>query len=468
MQRSDRHNSRPQIGLIVVLGILVLLVAGYTFRSVHYSNRYLPNTIVNGIDIENLTVAEANEKIEQVLTDSPFVIQIDDTNWKEINRQDLDWTADYAEELSSIKESQNPFSWGKQLVFAAEAAEMTGNTLNQDKLNALTEQVRAELTQVNEPRTQTENATIQQTDAGFEIVPEKQGSTIDVNAATEAFVEAISTGKQSISMNDYPEKPTIKKDDPQLKETLDEMNKVAKVKATYTINGNTFEIPSDQLRSWLTVDAEGKLALDQGLVAAYVTELGQTYNTSTQPTRFNSTLRGEVEVPAGYYGWTISTDEETAALSEQILQGQDFTRSPIVEGTATDSGSPLVGNSYVEVDLQNQHMWIYRDGAIALETDIVSGKPSSPTPPGVNYVWSKETNTTLRGFNDDGSRYASPVSYWMPIDSTGVGIHDSNWQSAYGGNLWLYRGSHGCINTPPSLMGQVFNLVDHGTPVLVY
>lgn len=29
--------------------------------------------------------------------------------------------------------------------------------------------------------------------------------------------------------------------------------------------------------------------------------------------------------------------------------------------------------------------------------------------------------------------------YWMPVDWTGVGIHDSDWQPAYGGDLWKTR-----------------------------
>ena len=154
-------------------------------------------------------------------------------------------------------------------------------------------------------------------------------------------------------------------------------------------------------------------------------------------------------------------------LTKQILEGKDFTRSPIVTG-ATTADKPLIDKTYIEVDLQNQHMWYYKDGKVALETDIVSGKPSSPTPPGVNYVWSKETNKTLKGKNDDGTDYASPVKYWMPIDWTGVGLHDSDWQPEYGGELWKTRGSHGCVNTPPDVMSRLFDMVEVGTPVLVF
>ncbi|MFS6998622.1 L,D-transpeptidase family protein [Carnobacterium maltaromaticum] len=61
-------------------------------------------------------------------------------------------------------------------------------------------------------------------------------------------------------------------------------------------------------------------------------------------------------------------------------------------------------------------------------------------------MWNREPNAILRGVD-----YETPVKYWMPIDWDGVGIHDSNWQPAYGGNLYLTVGSHGCINTPPGV-----------------
>ena len=166
-------------------------------------------------------------------------------------------------------------------------------------------------------------------------------------------------------------------------------------------------------------------------------------------------------VPAGTLSWTIQTDAETEALIEALKAGEDFTRTPIAQGS-TDAGSPLFGNTYIEVDLKNQHMWYYKDGQLVLETAIISGKPATPTPTGVFYVWNKEEDATLTGED-----YASPVDYWMPIDWTGVGIHDSDWKTEYGGDLWKTRGSHGCINTPPGVMKELYSKAEVGTPVIV-
>ncbi|MGO3727487.1 L,D-transpeptidase family protein [Enterococcus viikkiensis] len=468
MTRNEKRNSRSRtrVGVIVLLGLLVVLVGGYAVRSTYYAQRFLPKTVVNGVKIDNLTVDEANKKITHELSESPFIIKVDNKNWKEIQRKDLGWQNNYQTGLTEMQKKQNPFSWGMQLVSAADTEDVDGNTLDENKLNAVGEAVRGEITQMNTTRTATENATVTHTNEGFEIVPEKQGTTIDVDAAVAAFKEAAKTGKQTINFTDYLSKPTITKNDESLKKTMDKMNAIAKIKANYSINGQNFQIPTADINDWL-IDDNGTLSLDQAKVTTYVASLGEKYNTKTNSTEFNSTRRGKVSVPAGTYSWTINTPEEVTALTNQILEGKDFTRSPIVTG-ATTANKPLVDKTYIEVDLQNQHMWYYKDGKVALETDIVSGKPTSPTPPGVDYVWSKEKNKTLKGKNDDGTDYASPVNFWMPIDWTGVGLHDSDWQPAYGGELWKTRGSHGCVNTPPDVMAKLFDMVEVGTPVLVF
>ena len=79
------------------------------------------------------------------------------------------------------------------------------------------------------------------------------------------------------------------------------MNAIAKVKATYSINGETFQIPSSDIMSWLTYD--GKVDLDTEQVRQYVTDLGTKYNTSTNDTKFKSTkeekLQSQLALTAG-------------------------------------------------------------------------------------------------------------------------------------------------------------------------
>lgn len=186
----------------------------------------------------------------------------------------------------------------------------------------------------------------------------------------------VNDGKDTIDLTEFQKEPAVTSTDKKLTEQLTTMNNIAKVKGTYSINGETVTIPSSLIVEWLTYE-DGKPALDSEKVRQYVSELGEKYNTSTNDTKFKSTKRGEVTVPAGTFSWTIQTDSEVTALTEAILAGQDFTRSPIVQGSTT-ADHPLIEDTYIEVDLENQHMWFYKDGKVALETDIVSGKRFYP------------------------------------------------------------------------------------------
>ena len=56
----------------------------------------------------------------------------------------------------------------------------------------------------------------------------------------------------------------------------------------------------------------------------------------------------------------------------------------------------------------------------------------------------------------------------MPIGWDGEGFHDADWRYSFGGDIYQYDGSHGCLNLPPSVAEIVFNNVEVHTPVVVY
>ncbi len=466
MTRSSHRKKSVHIGLLSALGVILVLISFYTYRSTYYTKHFLPNTEINSINVSNLTVDEANDKLKEAYSNKKLAIEENGKIWQEVAKSELGYKEDFSAELTPLLEKQNGWSWGMTYVSAAEKQEIDPLDTNHQKLDATIEQLTTGLTNLNKDRTPTQDATIEKSGDTFKIKPEVNGTTIDVDAAIKEVKNAVNDGKTKIDLTDFQTKPKVTAKDQSLTDQLNAMNKIAAVKGTYSINGDTFQIPSADISNWLTY-TDGKIGLDTDQVKQYVTDLGTKYNTSTNDTTFKSTKRGEVSVPAGTYSWTIKTDAETEALKEAILAGKDFTRSPLVQGSTT-ADHKLVDTTYIEVDLQNQHMWYYKDGKVALETDIVSGKPTTPTPTGVFYVWNKEENATLKGTNDDGTPYASPVNYWMPVDWTGVGIHDSDWQPEYGGELWKTRGSHGCINTPPSVMKELFGMVEKGTPVLIF
>uniref|UniRef100_UPI000A6F3DF0 L,D-transpeptidase n=1 Tax=Mediterraneibacter glycyrrhizinilyticus TaxID=342942 RepID=UPI000A6F3DF0 len=64
-------------------------------------------------------------------------------------------------------------------------------------------------------------------------------------------------------------------------------------------------------------------------------------------------------------------------MINSIKNGEVVTREPAyyIGGTAASHGPQDWGTTYAEVDLSAQHMWYIQDGAVVLETDVVTGEP---------------------------------------------------------------------------------------------
>lgn len=75
----------------------------------------------------------------------------------------------------------------------------------------------------------------------------------------------------------------------------------------------------------------------------------------------------------------------------------------------------------------------------------------------------------MRGpIQSDGTyEYETDVDYWMPFNGD-IGIHDMTERGAFGGDIYINNGSHGCINTPYDAAKQIYNIVSAGTKVVVW
>ena len=114
--------------------------------------------------------------------------------------------------------------------------------------------------------------------------------------------------------------------------------------------------------------------------------------------------------------------------------------------------------------MTNQMMYYYEKGELIIQTPVVTGNTRlrRGTPTGTNYVYNKQRNRVLRGAD-----YASPVKYWIPVKGA-VGIHDASWRSEYGGEIYKSNGSHGCINTPLEEVSKLYDMVEIGTPCVMF
>ena len=120
----------------------------------------------------------------------------------------------------------------------------------------------------------------------------------------------------------------------------------------------------------------------------------------------------------------------------------------------------LKGN-YVVVDISDQTLDMYNGCDKIFSTYIVSGKDSTPSDTGMFQIYDKSMNVVLRG--DD---YETPVTYWMPYNG-GEGLHDAYWRYEFGGDIYHFDGSHGCMNMSYNDAEYLYNNLEVGNKVLV-
>ena len=121
-------------------------------------------------------------------------------------------------------------------------------------------------------------------------------------------------------------------------------------------------------------------------------------------------------------------------------------------------------DTYIEIDISDQHMWYVVNNEVYVSTPVVTGNyDSNDTPTGTFYI-----NDMSRDVSLVGADYVSFVEYWMSFIGSSYGIHDASWRSSFGGDIFRGNGSHGCVNTPYDAVKKIFNHASVGTKVIIH
>lgn len=248
-----------------------------------------------------------------------------------------------------------------------------------------------------------------------------------------------------------------------------------------TVNGMsvTYQLPNNQtevldgltIASWVNGSQGLTVSVDAAKVAAYVQGLRNKYDTPAGTQTWQS-ADGTAKSIKTNYGWHIDQAKETEALIANIQSLQSVIREPVYASRAVQTEMPQWGKTFVEIDISSQHVYFYQDGNCVWDSKCVTGTATDPdraTPTGVFALKYKQRDRVLRGrINPQTGKpsYESPVAYWMPFNGN-IGLHDANWRSSFGGNIYLKSGSHGCINLPPKNAKTLYELITPGTVIVV-
>lgn len=447
-------------------GIALLIAVSYLLGVGYFSDMFLPNTTFAGQDIGTLTLDEAEARLNEKAYYDKIDLQESGVPQATISYEDI-IHVDYGSLLTLVYNQQDPTNWLYESLKGTHS-----KTRVKDVGHISKEELVAYLGTVidNSGRKESVDAYINYTEElGYYVEESQQGNEIDLDELAQFIID-----ERPILVNTdaFYKKPTVTSDDAKIKSIMEHIEQVLSSSITYDFTDYTETIPRSKIEEWIEFDAQNNIQLNYEKVTGYLWALNDTYGTRQKPRQFQTTNKGVVTIQPQIYGWEFDVETEYTQLSQELLQGQTLTREPNIVGrVVVDTlGTNDIGGNYVEIDLAGQHMYVYKNHQLALETPVVTGMPPiMETIPGAWHVLYKELDATLTGYNPHYDReYATPVNYWVPFDNGGMGIHDANWQSTFGGSVYQTAGSNGCINTPPGVMAQVFELVGEGMPVLIY
>nr|WP_239460911.1 L,D-transpeptidase family protein [Lactobacillus crispatus] len=309
------------------------------------------------------------------------------------------------------------------------------------------------------------------------IIAEKDDK---VQTISQAEVKNIFTKQHT----DLPSKQKYVFKSAKIDEAKKSLQKIQNAVVTYKINGQEFKLKADDLIHEVTYKGGKYKFTDAKKLHAKMEAIDQEVKTLKKSYKFtvptgNKVNGKTITVKNESYGWGIYVKKAVAAVENAFINGQDVvdgSKYIYGEGYSTyahgyGKSNHGIGKNYVVVSIKNQELWVVRKGKVAVHlTDVVTGteNKSNATPKGVWYIMYKESPSVLRGYNDDGSKYASKVQYWMPFTLSGCGLHDASWRSDWSKSAYLTGGSHGCVNIRPAEIRSVWNNVLTNDAVIVY
>ncbi len=306
----------------------------------------------------------------------------------------------------------------------------------------------------------------------LEIVGEVYGNEYLMNDLKKIIIESFKNDVTGVvDVSEIYINPEVTRDDESLVSELEKLKKIYETKITYDFGDRKETLTGKELFS-LFDKINGEYVLNKESSREYIKNLAIKYDTYNRKRQFNATGIGEITVREGIYGWLMNVDKTNDELEELVDKAGEVEVEPVYIYEALSRDENDIGDSYIEVDISRQEIWLYKDGELLHQAYVRTGKLTSKgysTTVGVGKIWSKETDRYLQGLNPGmGTTYSSHVNYWMPIGYTGIGLHDASWVDKFGGDIYKTKGSRGCINLDLETAKMIYDNYSNGTPVVVY
>lgn len=455
-------------GKITVTVLLFLILIGSIFAgfSFYFSKHFFYGTEINGLDCEKMTVDEVKILLQENILEYNLTLHERDGKTEVITAFDLGMSYVDDNGVEEIKKSQKSYLWFLSL-FSDNKYQVAANmTYDRSRIDSILDKLDCfDPESVIAPK----DAQLEETDTGFAISPEVYGNTLKREETKQLILDAIDSGRTEVDFEeaDLYEKPTVLSTDESLNTRLTQINALLTAHITYDMGDNRiYTVDSSVIKDWILQAEDGSYYLNEDQVRAWVDQMAYDTDTFGLAHQFTTSLGPTITLArGGDYGWAMNENATANELINAIKSGFTGTLEPIYQYSAMSRGINDIGDTYVEICIEEQTMWCYKDGQLVVKTPVITGNHGTgfDTPSGC--VWA------IDGKKKDAEFKLFPVTvtYWLPFNGD-VGVHDASWKTEanYTQTEYLTNGSHGCINTPLDAAEKVFNAMEIGYPVIVY
>lgn len=448
-------NLKNRLRLMLVFIVLAIV---YFAGVLYYQDKFPSKVYINEINVGGMSISEANNELANTQSWDKLVIKSDTETFTEINADTINYEYVDNNDLPRLLEKNTNWLWFIHPLKRSEFTTKTSFIYKRGKV----EEVVSNIEQFDNKLTNASIVYSEDTNS-FIISPHNYEMNISKDELANLAIQSIDKRSPELNIEDYIKHPEILDTNKDLIANNELANKYIDVELKYDFSDRSEIVNRDIIKGWI-VNEGVEIRLEPGLVREYVVKLADKYDTYGRNRSFKTTSIGTITTKGGAYGWLTHRGNTVDALIEHIKNGESKTIEPVYSSRGQTRNINDIGNSYVEIDLKNQMVYVYSKGELKMKTPTVTGNIAKGhgTPTGVDALNYKTTDAVLRG-----PGYASPVKYWMPFNG-GIGLHDANWRSSFGGQIYKTNGSHGCINLPPSVAKSVYDLVYPGMPVIVY
>ncbi len=476
-EEKKSRTGRRGNGILLFLGIIALYILMFLAAVLLVnSSKFSPNTSICGVACGGLEADEAAAALESAAAAKTVRLCAEDgTLLRETTLAELAAGADIGGQVHTLLQNQRAQRGLAALHDSAVYEYTLSFAVDEEALKApLDALLRGDGYTERQPQ---DAALVLDVD-GVRIDRGDEGNIFDLDACARAAAvylaqtDVLEVGAEELDMADALVKPAVAADDPTLNRRLDVLSRVVDLGLTVNFCGGrsyTFT-PGDMVSilqveyldyaTRIHVDAEALAALLDGVIDKLGADgvdakYGHVYDT-----------RQYVYLTVDDTGYKLDRDTLNADVARAILKrsaGPVAAQYDYTWWLRQKYGWLGYVDTAVEISIDNQYLWFYKDGVLLTETPVTTGTASlSPTNRGaftVSYV-SGDTNLT-------GPTWNYHVDYWIPFDGD-IGLHDSYWRDNYGADYYLTDGSHGCVNTPHEPMGIIHANSYMGMAVIVY